>query len=261
MVKLKTGTLIILFLFTTLFAGILGANEEKESREIDTFTSSGEAGQLDGWKSFDSNLEECYEIGKEDNNFYLKAHTKDRGSIIAKACNYSLKEFPVITWRWRALMFPEGADERFKRTGDSVAGIYIIFPSLISPGKLTNKLGFKVPVPDSMKPECIKYVWSASLPIGSVIDSPHASKTKIVVLQNGTSPLNRWITEEVNVYEDYLKFFNKEPDEVQAVGILTDADDTSSEAMADYDDIFLKKAPPSQVKEGTEKSTILAHKP
>ena len=259
--KLKAGTLIILFLFTIVYTGILGANEKKESREIDTFTSSGQAGQLDGWQSFDSDLEECYEIGKEEDNFYLKARTKDRGSIIAKECNYSLKEFPVITWRWRALMFPEGADERFKRSGDSVAGIYIIFPSFINPVKLTNKPGFKVPVPDSMKPECIKYVWSASLPIGTVIDSPYASKTKIVVLQNGTSPLNTWITEEVNVYKDYQRLFNKEPDEVQAVGILTDADDTSSEAMADYDDIFLKKSSPPQVKQGIEKSPIVARKP
>lgn len=259
--KLKRSTLIILFLLTIVFTGILGANEEKESREIETFTSSGQAGQLDGWKSFDSDLDECYEIGEENNNFFLKARTKDRGSIIAKACNYSLKEFPFITWRWRALMFPEGGDERFKRSGDSVAGIYIIFPSLINPGKFSNKLGFKIPVPDSMKPECIKYVWSASLPIGTVIDSPYASKTKIVVLQNGTSPLNTWITEEVNVYDDYRKLFNKEPEEVHAVGILTDADDTSSEAMADYDDIFLKKASPPQVKQGIEKSTIVAHRP
>jgi hypothetical protein len=79
------------------------------------------------------------------------------------------------------------------------------------------------------------------LPKGTVTESPYASKTKIVVLRNGTSPLNQWVTEEVNVYEDYKKLFGKEPDEVRAVGILTDADDTSSEAMADYDDIFIKK--------------------
>ena len=30
-------------------------------------------------------------------------------------------------------------------------------------------------------------------------------------------------------------------DEVRAVGILTDADNTSSEAIADYDDIFIEK--------------------
>ena len=209
MIKLRTGALLALFLYSAVHSITVVANEESESREVDTFTSSGQSGQLDGWQSFDSDLEECYEIGEEENNFFLKARTKDRGSIIAKACNYSLKEFPLITWRWRALMFPEGADERYKRSGDSVAGIYIIFPSIINPGTFTNKLGFKLPIPDQLKPECIKYVWSASLPIGTIIDSPYAKKTKIVVLQNGTSPLNKWVTEEVNVYEDYKRLFNK----------------------------------------------------
>ena len=261
MVKLRIGALVTLLLFAVFYSRILGATDEKGSREIDTFTPSGQAGELDGWHSFDNDLDECYAIGEEENNFFLKARTKDRGSIIAKSCSYSLKEFPVITWRWRALLFPEGADERYKHSGDSVAGIYIIFPSIINPGKFKNKLGFKLPVPDRLKPECIKYVWSASLPIGTVIDSPYARKTKIVVLQNGTSPLNKWVTEEVNVYEDYRRFFNKEPEEVQAVGILTDADDTSSEAMADYDDIFLKKFPSPQVESETEETTVIARTP
>jgi hypothetical protein len=261
MLKLRMGVLVVLFLFTAAYNGLSDANEERESREIDTFTSSGQAGKLDGWQSFDDDLDECYEIGQEENNFFLKARTKDRGSIIAKSCSYSLKEFPIITWRWRALLFPEGADERYKRSGDSVAGIYIIFPSIINPGNFANKLGFKLPVPDRLKPECIKYVWSASLPIGTVIDSPYATKTKIVVLQNATSPLNTWVTEEVNVYADYRRLFNKEPDEVKAVGILTDADDTSSEAMADYDDIFLKKSPVPQVNQDTEESSIVASNP
>ena len=99
------------------------------------------------------------------------------------------------------------------------------------------------------------------MPIGTVIESPYAKKTKIIVLQNGTSPLNTWVTEEVNVYADYRRLFNKEPDEVKAVGILTDADDTSSEAMADYDDIFLKKFSAPQVKHDTEESTIMARNP
>jgi hypothetical protein len=261
MVKLRTGALVALLLFTVCYSRVLGANDEKGSREIDTFTSSGQAGELDGWQSFDNDIDECYEIGEEENNYFLKARTKDRGSIIAKSCTYSLKEFPVITWKWRALLLPEGADERYKHSGDSVAGIYIIFPSIINPGNIANKLGFKLPVPDRLKPECIKYVWSASLPIGTVIDSPYAKKTKIVVLQNATSPLNKWVREEVNVYADYRRFFNKEPEEVQAVGILTDADDTSSEAMADYDDIFLKKFPSPQVKSATEETTVIARTP
>jgi len=224
-----------------------------EVREVDTFTSSGKLGQLEGWMSASDNFKDFYKIGKEGNNYFLKARVKEGGAIIAKEFDYNLKEFPILSWKWRALKLPKGGDERYKNSGDSVAGIYIIFPSLIKPEKLRNNWGFKIPISDHLKPKCVKYVWSSSLPKGTVTDSPYSSKTKIIVLENGDSSLNQWITEEVNVYEDYKRVFHKEPDGVRAVGILTDADDTSSEAMADYDDIFIKKGTAHQTKYVSER--------
>ena len=239
--NIRFCALITLLVLLVISGTIMGANEGIDVREVDTFSSSGKIGELDGWVSTGNDFKDCYAIGEEENNYFLQASVKDSGTIIAKEINYRLEEFPVISWRWRAVQLPEGGDERYKCSGDSVAGIYIIFPSLFKPERFKSRWGLKLPIPDALKPECIKYVWSSSLPKGTVTESPYASKTKIVVLRNGTSPLNQWVTEEVNVYEDYKKLFGKEPDEVRAVGILTDADDTSSEAMADYDDIFIKK--------------------
>jgi hypothetical protein len=62
--------------------------------------------------------------------------------------------------------------------------------------------------------------------------------------------------EEVNAYEDYKRLFKKEPGVVRAVGILTDADDTASEAMADYDDIFIKKTPSSQAHQQPQEARL-----
>jgi len=74
-----------------------------------------------------------------------------------------------------------------------------------------------------------------------VIESPFSSKTRVIVVESGAASLKQWIPEEVNVFQDYLKAFGKEPDAVHAIGILTDADNTASEAIADYDDIFIKQ--------------------
>jgi len=240
---LKVGIWVVSLVFSLfLICGeIMGTETVLEVLEIDTFTSSGKLGRLEGWISADSNVQDLYGIAKEENNYFLKAKVKGNGAIIAKEFNYNLKEFPILSWRWRVLKLPKGGDERYKNSGDSGAGVYIIFPSLIKPETLKNGWGIKVPIPDGLKPECVKYVWSSSLPRGTMTESPYSSKTKIIVLQNGSTPLNQWVAEEVNVYEDYMRVFQKEPDEVRAVGILTDADDTSSEAMADYDDIFIKK--------------------
>jgi hypothetical protein len=58
-----------------------------------------------------------------------------------------------------------------------------------------------------------------------------------VVLRSGTEKKGQWITQKVNIKEDYRRLFGKKPPEVEVIGLLTDADNTSSEAMADYDDI------------------------
>jgi len=246
MVHVRNGSILMMFLLCVLQGVTSGSDSERRAgeqgmREVETFTSAGVSGRLDGWTSMEDKFDDVYGIGMEGNNYFLKARAKDKSAIIAKECNYSLKEFPILTWKWRAYQLPQGGDERYKNSGDSVAGIYIIFPSPIAPGKLKNGFGIKIPIPDSLKPECLKYVWSSSLPKGTVIESPFSSKTRVIVVESGAASLKQWIPEEVNVFQDYLKAFGKEPDAVHAIGILTDADNTASEAIADYDDIFIKQ--------------------
>jgi hypothetical protein len=81
-------------------------------------------------------------------------------------------------------------------------------------------------------PRAIKYVWSTTLPKRTVIVKGY---TRIVVLQSGEDQAGKWKVEAVNVYEDYKRFFGKEPPDPQGVAILTDANATESLASADYD--------------------------
>ncbi len=256
MVTAQKASAVLLLLLITVCGMTSVAQDATDRCEVDSFTESGKEGKLEGWASADKTFLQIYTIGIEADNCFLRARAKGNGSIIAKEMNYNLKEFPVISWKWRAHTLPRGGDERYKKSGDSAAGIYIIFPSAFKPEALQNRWGISIPVPDAMKPECIKYVWSASLPPGTVTDSPYSGKTKVVVLQNGTSPVNQWMMEEVNAYEDYKRLFKKEPGVVRAVGILTDADDTASEAMADYDDIFIKKTPLSQAHQQPQEARL-----
>jgi hypothetical protein len=117
---------------------------------------------------------------------------------------------------------PKGGDERYKNTGDSAAAIYVIFEG-------------------RFRPKSIKYVWSASLPRGTITESPYNSKTKIVVMQNQSSPMNEWVSEKVNVYADYQRLFGGETESVQAIGLMSDSDNTQSTAVAHYKAIMISK--------------------
>jgi hypothetical protein len=132
---------------------------------------------------------------------------------------------------------PVGGDERSKNTNDSAAGVYVVFDSKVVP-------------------RVIKYVWSSTLPAGTQITSPVYWRSRVEVLQSGPpNQAGEWREETVNIYEDYKKFFESEPGEVQGIAILTDSDVTQSVAEADYDDFTLFAAgalPPKEQERTTQ---------
>lgn len=178
----------------------------------------------DGWKYrwFQETMaKQTYAVRVEE-ECYLEANAVNSAVPIAKEFQYDLNEYPFLRWEWQVLEFPRGGDERFKNTGDSAAAIYVIFPGRV-------------------RPNTIKYVWSASLPVAATLESPYNSKTKIVVLRNQLSPFKTWTAEKVNVYRDYKTLFGREPEPVQAIGIMSDSDNTASRSIARYRTLCISK--------------------
>ena len=166
-----------------------------------------------------------YKIQKEDENHYLSAEIEGdavnfgRDTKIkfrGRETNANLRLYQKLRWRWRVHSLPEGSDERKGKTNDSAAAVRLIFRLSISGGK------------------AIKYIWSATLPVGTVIDD---GGLKVIVLESGTEKLGQWVWEEVNVYEDYRRLFGGDPRPPEAIALLTDSNNTKSFAKADYDDI------------------------
>ena len=175
-----------------------------------------------------------YQIAEEGGNHFLHARAEKQDVQIGLSHVFQPKEFPLLRWRWRVDQLPSGGNERAAKTNDSAAAVYVIFDNWIMP-------------------RAIKYVWSATLPVGTHVDSPVYWRAKVVVLQSGSSGLGEWRQETVNFYQDYKDLFGAEPGEVQGIAVLTDADATASVAEADYDDFALLSvgALPAEEAKGT----------
>jgi hypothetical protein len=173
------------------------------------------------WSSRDeANAGKVYSVQREDRNQFLHADARATSIQIAYEKKWPLKEFPILRWKWRARIFPEGTDERRKSGNDSVLGIYVVLG------------GWPIS-------RTLKYIWSDTLPLGFSFNSPYSSRTKIIVQVSGRSPTNAWVAEERNVFEDYRKLFDDSDTSPTARGIalLTDSDDTGTRAVGDYDNI------------------------
>lgn len=213
-------TACFLLIVIPLTALIAGGYEGLRIMQVEDFSRCDLDAFPEGWKARGGEGADVYRV-KSDGEKYLEAKAEANAVTIARQFSYHLKEYPFLSWQWKAVVLPRGGDERYKNTGDSGAGIYVIFPGML--------------------PKNIKYVWSSSLPVGTDTESPYSSRTKIVVLRNQSSPLGTWVSEKVNVYEDYKRLYGEEPEQVRAIGIMSDADNTHSSALAHYRKIAVSK--------------------
>jgi hypothetical protein len=201
----------------------LGAPERAESMAIETFSAYPVGGFPKGWKVRGSmrDAQSIYRIAEESGGRFLAARADRQSIMIGLERPFEPSRYPYLRWRWRVRQCPTGADERRKSTNDSAAGVYVVFPGRF------------------FMPRVLKYVWSSTLPIGTRQASPVASSTKIIVLESGTAGEPAWRTVTVNVQRDYAALFGEPAPTARGIGILTDSNDTSSVAAADYADFQL----------------------
>ena len=95
---------------------------------IDRFSRENASGnEITGWeeKSFVSNTN--YSIVALDGNAVLHARADSAASGLFKKIKYNLKEWPILSWRWKAVQLPEKGDVRFKETDDYGCLVYVVF--------------------------------------------------------------------------------------------------------------------------------------
>ncbi len=60
-------------------------------------------------------------------------------------------------------------------------------------------------------------------------------------LRSGDSLSGQWLVEKRNIREDFRRMFGVEVNEIHAVAIMSDSDDTGQSARAYYGDIFFSE--------------------
>ena len=182
-------------------------------------------GGVSGWRYSKTKKEDVYyRILQEDNNHYLSAKTKGgavnfgreaKVTYRGREIKASLRLFQKLRWRWRVHDLPEGSDETDDGKNDSAAAVRLVFG----------------------RTKTLKYIWSETLPKGTVIKKGRLGVQYIIVLRNGAKDAKKWVWEEVNAYQDYRRLFGGDPRPVDYLGLLTDSNNTGTVVAADYDDI------------------------
>ena len=185
-----------------------------------------------------------YSSADEDSECVVHAFADRSASVLLRPVpqDISLEETPLLSWRWRVEESVPRGDGKEKSTDDFPARIWVGFETDWSKEgyfarreaeKARERYGFDPPG------YWIHYVWAGSgREKGETFDEPYSpDRFKCVALRNEQDSLNQWFREARDPRADFEKLYGRPAPRIVAVAIMTDTDDTNSQARASYADL------------------------
>lgn len=186
----------------------------------------------------------AYTLIREGDNVVVKAESEASSSGLTREISIDPKQFPVVQWQWKVSNLLKKSDVARKDGDDYPARLYITFAYDPSKVGLFEKAKYETArlLYGQYPPlGALNYIWDSHAAKGTIVPNPYTERAMMIIMESGAMDLNRWITEERNVYEDYKAAFGEEPSLISGVAIMTDTDNTGESATAFYGDIVFKK--------------------
>ena len=184
----------------------------------------------------------AYRVVEVDGTTALEADAHEGGSGLSRKIRVEAQRHPVLEWRWRV---PANPDTRLEAASGAspLARLSLAFHGD------ANKLDFDdraklrmamVLTENGLPYASLLYVWMLDVPVETVIRSPYTDRVRMIVVESGAQRLGQWVDVRRNVLEDYRRAFGEEPDDIVAVGLMTDPGDDNSRRRTFYGDITFR---------------------
>jgi hypothetical protein len=209
----------IALLFMLVFAPVVRAEDRVV---IADFSSSvGAPGVPAGWELKEKSGKADFAVVKDGDIAAGRFRSANSSFSLQKEVKVDLKQFPLLTWKWKVTKLPTGGDFRKSKTDDQAAQVFVAFS----------------------KTKAIVYIWDTTAPAGLIEDtSPVPLMTiKVMVVRSGQAELGKWIIETRNVYADYKKLYGSEPSAVNGFRLQSNSQHTGTSGEAYFGDVMFKR--------------------
>lgn len=158
-------------------------------------------------------------------------------SMLRKSVRIEPAELGHVRFSWHVPALIAAADLASRETDDSPVRVVLSFEgdrSTFSPRNVALSDLSRALTGEPMPYATLMYVWSNHRAPGSVVFNPRTDRIRTLVLESGEGRLNQWLDYERDIRADFLKVFGEPPGALTGIGIMTDSDNTRSEARAWY---------------------------
>jgi len=189
---------------------------------IADFSKGGDAdGVPPGWELKEKSGKADCSVIKDAGIYAVRLRSANTSFSLQKKVDVDVREYPVLTWKWKVTQLPAEGDFRTSRRDDQAAQLFLAFS----------------------KTKVLVYIWDTTAPQGLMQNAPSPPLTSIkaVVVRSGPNDTGKWIIETRNVYEDYRKLFGNEPPRLGGMRLQINSQHTETSAESYFADVVFKK--------------------
>lgn len=148
----------------------------------------------------------------------IRASSRASASGLFYEQRIDLDATPWLSWRWRVEQFPTVTSERAKSGDDFAVRVYVVVRDGWT--RLSSK--------------AISYVWAQQAEVGQSWENPFAGDKAMMLTLRNRQHGDGWISEKRNIKADLRRLFGKDFRYIDAVAIMSDADNSNSSAIGYY---------------------------
>ena len=183
-----------------------------------------------------------YRLENYQGRTVLSANSKTSASGLAVKLRPMQASNLLLKWEWKALAAIPEADNTERSNDDAPLRIMVAFDGDKSKLPLREKLNFEMAHllnGQELPYATLMYIWSGKSPVNTIIDNALTTRIKMIVVDSGWDNLGNWHQHQRDLAVDYQLAYGEAPGQIIGVALLTDSDNTKSEARAIYGDIEL----------------------
>jgi hypothetical protein len=178
-----------------------------------------------------------YQYSRVNGRDALVVRSGSAVSVLRQVIHVPPEQLAHLRFSWKVPELIAQADMARRDADDSPVRIVLAFEGDRSRFSAKNAMLSELSqalTGEPMPYATLMYVWCNTRAPGTVIINPRTDRIRKLVVESGSNKLNEWLDYERDIAADFINAFGEPPGALVGIGVMTDTDNTQSQAQAWY---------------------------
>lgn len=196
-------------------------------------------------KTFPGKTATRFRYARVEGRDAIAADSESSASMLRQQLRIEPHDLGSVRFSWKVPGLIEAADLALRDRDDAPVRVVLAFEgdrSRFTPRDAALSELARALTGEEMPYATLMYVWCNHRPPGTVIRSPRTDRIRKLVVESGAARLDRWLEYERDIRADYERAFGEKPGALVGMAIMSDSDNTRTQARAWYGPLHLLPA-------------------